>query len=118
MAAFAKATGEYAALSTADIKLIALAYTLEASLYGQDSLAHEPAPPRVHSRQAASAQRLPGWGVKGGDWAELDRLAELELAPRPAMSGIATYVSWLTAAAFQYLQWQRSFGRQAGYPCI
>lgn len=44
------------------------------------------APQRLHPPDSwpASCPQLPGWGVEGGDWAEIDRLNEEELAAAAA----------------------------------
>ncbi len=58
---FARATGDLHSLSAVDIKLVALAYTLEVAAYGADHLRVLPQPPRAKARKRGSdAKRLPG----------------------------------------------------------
>ncbi len=77
---FARATGELHSLSAVDVKVIALAYELERAAHGDARLRAGPAPPRPHARRSARGARLPGWGDTGGDWAQLDALADAEAA--------------------------------------
>ncbi|KAK9825380.1 hypothetical protein WJX81_007035 [Elliptochloris bilobata] len=77
---FARATGELHSLSAVDLKVIALAYELELAAHGAARLRSNPAPPRPHAKRSARGARLPGWGDTGGDWAELDALADEEAA--------------------------------------
>ena len=66
-------------LSTVDIRLIALTHTLETAAYGSGHLRELPAAPRPQSRRPrVNARQLPGWDAQGGEWEELDRLAEEE----------------------------------------
>lgn len=51
--AFAKKTGDYLSLSSADIKVIALTYQLECELVGKDHLRHEP----IVAKTIASKQK-------------------------------------------------------------
>ena len=73
---FAKAVGEYAALSRVDLHLLALTYTLETAAHGDTHVRHSPAPPRLAARRRSGQGLLPGWGSHGGDWAEMDALAD------------------------------------------
>lgn len=90
---FARATGDLHSLSAVDIKLVALAYTLEAATYGTSHLRDLPAPPRAKPRKRGpDARRLPGWGQAGGIWTELDKLdeeAEAAAAAASSMGGSA-----------------------------
>ncbi|EFN52880.1 hypothetical protein CHLNCDRAFT_138388 [Chlorella variabilis] len=81
---FARATGDIHALSTADIRLIALAHGLEVAAHGSGHLHDLPELPKVQKKKVHDAKQLPGWGVEGGEWAEIDRLNEEELAAAEA----------------------------------
>ena len=81
---FARLTGDIGALSEPDIKVIALALTLEQEKCNGD-LSHirtEPPPPRKYRRKASkTAKPLPGWDFVSNaeDWKELDEMnAEME----------------------------------------
>ncbi len=81
---FARLTGDIGALSEPDIKVIALALTLEQEKCKGD-LSHirtEPPPPRKYRRKASkTAKPLPGWDFVSNaeDWKELDEMnAEME----------------------------------------
>lgn len=77
---FARETGDLHALSSVDIKLIALARTLEVQRYGEAHLRTKPAAPLLSKKPTVDAKSLPGWGVEGGDWTEIDKLNEEEAA--------------------------------------
>ena len=51
--AFARDSGELQSLSTVDMKLIALAHTLEVRMHGLANLRTRPPPPRVHAKGSA-----------------------------------------------------------------
>lgn len=74
--AFARASGELHSLSTVDIKLIALAHTLEVATHGHANVHSAPPPPRVHSKASVSVKKLPGWGEEGADWDALDQATQ------------------------------------------
>ncbi|KAK9915522.1 hypothetical protein WJX75_000206 [Coccomyxa subellipsoidea] len=74
--AFARASGELHSLSTVDIKLIALAHTLEVATHGHVNVHSAPPPPRVHSKASVSVKKLPGWGEEGADWDALDQATQ------------------------------------------
>lgn len=76
--AFARQTGDLHALSTIDMGLIALARTIEVEYYGSDHLRSRPAPPTMLTKPVVDEKSLPGWGVSGGDWADIDRINEEE----------------------------------------
>ena len=80
MTRFARATGELHSLSAVDLKVIALAYELELAAHGNARLRSTPAPPRPHAKRSARGACLPGWGDTGGEWAQLDALADEEAA--------------------------------------
>ena len=80
MLRFARATGDLHSLSTADIRLIALAHTLELARHGDASLRALPDLPSVRKGNAPAAKELPGWNETGGKWADMDRLTEEDLA--------------------------------------
>lgn len=48
MIQFAKATGDLQSLSEVDLKLIALAYTMEAEIHGVSHIRKRPPPLQVH----------------------------------------------------------------------
>jgi hypothetical protein len=76
---FARATGDMHSLSAVDLRLMALARTLEVAAHGDAHLRVLPAPPRPLSRRPGRAARaLPGWDAQGGEWAAMDALAEQE----------------------------------------
>ena len=77
---FARATGDLHSLSTADIRLIALAHTLEVARHGDAALKQLPDLPSVRKGNAPAAKELPGWNVSGGKWADMDALMEEEMA--------------------------------------
>lgn len=77
---FAKATGDVHSLSAADIRIIALAYGLHVQRHGSGSLQSSAAPARPVGKGKKATRNLPGWGVAGGGWAEMDKLHEAELA--------------------------------------
>jgi hypothetical protein len=81
---FARATGDAHALSSVDVRLLALAHTLEVQYYGSGHLREQPPPPRLAKKKTRDSKHLPGWGAEGGDWAELDKLNEEELAAAEA----------------------------------
>ena len=77
---FARATGDLHSLSTADIRLIALAHTLEVARHGNAALKQLPDLPSVRKGNVPAAKELPGWNVSGGNWADMDALTEEEMA--------------------------------------
>lgn len=96
---FARATGDIHALSTADVRLIALARAFEVAAHGDSSLHELPQLPKVQKKKVHDAKQLPGWGVEGGDWAEIDRLNEEELAAaEAALAGGESRISSAVAA--------------------
>ncbi|KAL4438664.1 hypothetical protein ABPG77_006268 [Micractinium sp. CCAP 211/92] len=96
---FARATGDIHALSTADVRLIALARGFEVAAHGDGRLHELPQLPKVQKKKVHDAKQLPGWGVEGGDWAEIDRLNEEELAAaEAALAGGESHISSAVAA--------------------
>ncbi|KAL4854488.1 RNA-binding protein NOB1 [Chlorella vulgaris] len=81
---FARATGDIHALSAADVRLIALAHGLEVAAHGSGHLRDLPEMPVVQKKKVHDHKELPGWGAEGGDWAEIDRLNEEEIAAAEA----------------------------------
>eukprot|EP00890_Picochlorum_soloecismus_P003789 jgi/Picsp_1/4410/NSC_01916-R1_nin one binding protein len=81
---FARATGDLHALSSVDMRLIALARTLEVEYYGDGHLRTRPAAPKVSKKSVVDSKVLPGWGAEGGDWTEIDRINEEEAAAAEA----------------------------------
>ena len=91
--AFAMKTGDAAALSTVDVKLIALAYDLERQNHGVEHLRTEPAALRTHAKRANRFEKQPGWDFvpNAQDWAELDDMnAANEQAERLARASMAS----------------------------
>ncbi|KAL6848378.1 hypothetical protein ACP4OV_021672 [Aristida adscensionis] len=76
---FARETGDLQTLSDVDIKIIALAYMLEAEIHGTSHLREHPPPLRVVNVRNLAEAPLPGWGsnvpnIK--EWEELDQMSE------------------------------------------
>jgi len=71
---FASKTGDVHALSRVDMKLIALAYDLEARCHGVEHLNTEPAAPRTHSKTTNRFEKQAGWDYvpNAEEWEELD----------------------------------------------
>lgn len=85
---FARATGDLHALSGVDMRLIALARTIEVEYYGEGHLRTEPARVRAQRRPVDDSKHLPGWGVMGGTWEAIDEInREEEEAARAAILG-------------------------------
>ena len=74
--AFARDVGELQSLSGVDLKLIALAHTLEKAAHGDLHLRSTAPTPKVHAKVHKSAVRLPGWGTEGADWDALDQATQ------------------------------------------
>ena len=60
MSRFARLTGDSHSLSAADVRLIALARSLEVAYYGSAHLRDAPAPPRHEKKQQTETKDLPG----------------------------------------------------------
>ncbi|KAL6629710.1 hypothetical protein ACP70R_029475 [Stipagrostis hirtigluma subsp. patula] len=76
---FARETGDLQTLSDVDIKIIALAYMLEAEIHGTSHLREHPPPLRVVNVRNLSEAPLPGWGSNVPnlkEWEELDQMSE------------------------------------------
>ncbi|GAX82336.1 hypothetical protein CEUSTIGMA_g9765.t1 [Chlamydomonas eustigma] len=75
---FAKETGDIHALSSADMKLLALAHTLEVATYGSAHMREHPVQPKVRTRSRKSARQLPGWGrvANPAEWKVVDEAEE------------------------------------------
>ncbi|RLN09728.1 RNA-binding protein NOB1 [Panicum miliaceum] len=76
---FARETGDIQTLSDVDIKIIALAYTLEAEIHGTSHLREHPPPLREVNVRKLSEAPLPGWGSNVPnlkEWEELDQMSE------------------------------------------
>ena len=94
---FARATGDLHALSGVDMKLIALARTIEVEYYGEGHLRAGPAQVRAERRPVDDSKHLPGWGVMGGTWEAIDEInREEEEAARAAILGGAAGVMTAT----------------------
>lgn len=57
---FARSTGDAHSLSAADVRLIALARSLEVAYYGSAHLREGPPPPRVQPKRERQDKELPG----------------------------------------------------------
>jgi len=70
---FAKLTGDLHQLSREDLRLLALAHTLETDLHGSNHLRKEPVQVRRTSKLAPRG-KLPGWGTNGQseEWDAID----------------------------------------------
>ena len=75
---FARATGDLQSLSDVDLKVLALAHTLEREAVGSAHLRTLPAQQAVQKKSLPSSQGLPGWGDTGVTWSQLDKLNEEE----------------------------------------
>ena len=89
VARFARGTGDAHSLSSADTRLMALAWTLEAEAHGTAHLSATPTPLREQSKRERTVEesKMPGWGkgVDPAEWEELDRInAEAEAAAEAA----------------------------------
>ncbi|CAL4890468.1 unnamed protein product [Urochloa decumbens] len=76
---FARETGDIQTLSDVDIKIIALAYMLEAEIHGTSHLREHPPPLREVNVRKLSEAPLPGWGSNVPnlkEWEELDQMSE------------------------------------------
>jgi RNA-binding protein NOB1 len=76
---FAKETGDLQTLSDVDIKVIALAYMLEAEVYGTGHLREHPPPLREVKVKSLGEAPLPGWGSNVPnlkEWEDLDQISE------------------------------------------
>lgn len=102
MTRFARETGDIAALSTTDIKLLALAHTLEVAAHGTAHLATHAAAPRMHKRGGPAQGALPGWGRVSNpeDWRAVDEADDSAGTAGPA-SRIATHVQQLSLDPLQ-----------------
>jgi len=71
---FARETGDVHALSTVDLKVIALAHTLEVAAHGSGHLREHPVKATVRTKHRSSAKALPGWGSVPNpeDWKVVD----------------------------------------------
>ncbi|OEL25435.1 hypothetical protein BAE44_0013549 [Dichanthelium oligosanthes] len=79
VAKFARETGDIQTLSDVDIKIIALAYMLEAEIHGTSHLREHPPPLREVNVRKLSEAPLPGWGSNVPnlkEWEELDQMSE------------------------------------------
>ncbi|XP_004503766.1 RNA-binding NOB1-like protein [Cicer arietinum] len=73
---FARVTGDLQTLSDVDIKLIALAYTLEAQIHGTKHLKDSPPPVQTVNVKRLPEKDLPGWGLNVPnlqEWEALER---------------------------------------------
>lgn len=87
---FARATGDLHSLSAADIRLIALAHSLQLARHGETALKPLPELPSVRKGNAPAAKELPGWNESGEKWADMDKLTEEDLAEQE-LAGAASY---------------------------
>ena len=61
--------------------------SLQRSAHGAGHLHELPPKARVVRGSGPDSLQLPGWGARGQDWAEMDRLAEEEVQGEQAHSG-------------------------------
>uniref|UniRef100_A0A453MV70 RNA-binding protein NOB1 n=1 Tax=Aegilops tauschii subsp. strangulata TaxID=200361 RepID=A0A453MV70_AEGTS len=76
---FARETGDLQTLSDVDMKIIALAYMLEAEVHGTSHLREHPPPLHVVSVRTLQEAPLPGWGSNVPnleEWEALDKMSE------------------------------------------
>ncbi|XP_037452013.1 RNA-binding protein NOB1-like [Triticum dicoccoides] len=76
---FARETGDLQTLSDVDMKIIALAYMLEAEVHGTSHLREHPPPLHVVSVRTLQEAPLPGWGSNVpnlAEWEALDKMSE------------------------------------------
>uniref|UniRef100_A0ACD5TBD6 Uncharacterized protein n=1 Tax=Avena sativa TaxID=4498 RepID=A0ACD5TBD6_AVESA len=76
---FARETGDLQTLSDVDMKIIALAYMLEAEIHGTSHLREHPPPLHVVSVRSLKESPLPGWGNNVpnlAEWEALDKMSE------------------------------------------
>lgn len=94
---FARLTGDITVLSVVDMKVVALAYTLEKAAHGMVRLRDKPPRPAAVKRKATNGVKLPGWDFVSNpeEWAELDKEDE-EAEARLAAAG---YTGASTASA-------------------
>lgn len=104
MLRFARATGDLHSLSTADIRLIALAHTLEVARHGDAALRALPDLPSVRKGNAPAAKELPGWNEAGEKWADMDRLTEEDLAEQE-LAGKANTSLFALLPAWYLMLW-------------
>ncbi|MEW5299917.1 MAG: hypothetical protein WDW36_002887 [Sanguina aurantia] len=75
---FARATGDLQTLSSADIKLVALAHSLELAAHGAVHIRDEPTRPRLRAKHRTRGKGLPGWGSVPNpeDWRVIDEMED------------------------------------------
>lgn len=81
---FARETGDLQTLSDVDLKLIALAYTLESQIHGTGHLRDSPPPLRVVNVRKLEEVVMPGWGKNVpnlAEWEALEHMADGGLNP-------------------------------------
>ncbi|KAG9441193.1 hypothetical protein H6P81_017047 [Aristolochia fimbriata] len=75
---FARETGDLQTLSDVDLKLIALAYTLEAQFHGTKHLRDKPPPLNIVNVKRLPEKEMPGWGDNVPNLAEWEALDSAE----------------------------------------
>ncbi|KAK9111171.1 hypothetical protein Scep_018690 [Stephania cephalantha] len=78
---FARATGDLQTLSDVDLKLIALAYTLEAQIHGVNHLRDTPPPIHLVNVRMLTEKEMPGWGNNVPnleEWEALEQVTEAD----------------------------------------
>ncbi|XP_074579044.1 RNA-binding NOB1-like protein, partial [Curcuma longa] len=73
---FARETGDLQTLSDVDLKVVALAYMLEAQIHGTDHLRDKPPPLHVMNVKNLPGAKMPGWGSNVPNLAEWEALEE------------------------------------------
>ncbi|GFR39822.1 hypothetical protein Agub_g315 [Astrephomene gubernaculifera] len=96
---FARETGDIHSLSAVDLKLLALAHTLEIAAHGSANLREHPVQVRTRQRHKTRPRVLPGWGqvTNPEDWRVVDEAPQELLSNAPGgQSRIIAAVQSLT----------------------
>jgi hypothetical protein len=94
---FAKETGDVHSLSLVDMKLLALAHTLEVAAHGAAHLRTQATAPKMAPKHKTRTRGLPGWGTVPNpeDWAAVDAVPDVEHSGTVAGSRIAQHAQAL-----------------------
>ncbi|GIL95464.1 hypothetical protein Vretimale_1488, partial [Volvox reticuliferus] len=82
---FARETGDIHSLSAVDLKLLALAHTLEVAVHGTSHLREHPVQVRTFEKHKSRPRALPGWGRVSNpeDWKVVDEAPQEQLTNAP-----------------------------------
>ncbi|GIL43838.1 hypothetical protein Vafri_1437 [Volvox africanus] len=82
---FARETGDIHSLSAVDLKLLALAHTLEVAVHGTLHLREHPVQVRTFAKHKSRRRALPGWGKVSNpnDWKVVDEAPQEQLTNAP-----------------------------------